>query len=108
MLAPGTLLQNRYLIVRLLAQGGMGAVYLARDQRLDSEVALKETFFMDARMSKAFEREARLLARLRHPALPRVSDHFTRREWSVPDNGVHIRRRSGRDIEKQSRAVSSR
>lgn len=76
MLSPGTLLQNRYEIVRLIAEGGMGAVYLARDQRLDSEVALKETLFTDERMSKAFEREARLLARLRHPALPRVSDHF--------------------------------
>jgi serine/threonine protein kinase len=76
MLAPGTLLQNRYLIERLIAAGGMGAVYLARDQRLDSEVALKETLFTDERLSKAFEREARLLARLRHPALPRVSDHF--------------------------------
>src|SRR6185503_12975054 len=76
MLVPGTILQNRYLIVRLIAEGGMGAVYLAQDQRLDSEVALKETRFTDERMSKAFEREARLLARLRHPALPRVSDHF--------------------------------
>jgi len=77
MLAPSTLLQNRYEIERLIAEGGMGAVYLARDQRLDSLVALKETLFTDQRMSKAFEREARLLARLRHPALPRVSDHFT-------------------------------
>lgn len=76
MLAPGTLLQNRYSIARLIAEGGMGAVYLARDQRLDNMVALKETLFTDERMSKAFEREARLLARLRHPALPRVSDHF--------------------------------
>ncbi len=54
----------------------MGAVYLARDQRLGNTVALKETFFTDARMRKAFEREARLLAHLRHPALPKVIDHF--------------------------------
>jgi serine/threonine protein kinase len=77
MLAPNTLLQNRYLIVRLLGQGGMGAVYQATDQRLGNTVALKQTFFTDEMMLKAFEREARLLASLRHPALPKVSDHFT-------------------------------
>jgi serine/threonine protein kinase len=77
MLAPNTLLQNRYLIVRLLGQGGMGAVYQATDQRLGNTIALKQTFFTDEMMLKAFEREARLLASLRHPALPKVSDHFT-------------------------------
>src|SRR5918998_1269920 len=77
MLASDTLLQNRYLVVRPIGKGGMGAVYLAKDQRLRSTVALKETFFEDAAMLKAFEREAALLANLRHPALPRVIDHFT-------------------------------
>ena len=76
MLAPNTLLQNRYLIVRSIGHGGMGAVYLARDERLGNTVALKETFFSEERMRKAFEREARLLAHLRHPALPKVTDHF--------------------------------
>ncbi len=76
MLAPDTLLQNRYLVIRLIAQGGMGAVYQARDQRLGSIIALKETFFTDDHLRKAFEREARLLAGLRHAALPVVSDHF--------------------------------
>ncbi|HEX5733381.1 MAG TPA: protein kinase [Blastocatellia bacterium] len=77
MLTPDTILQNRYLIVRAIGQGGMGAVYLAKDQRLGSDVALKETFFKDERLRKAFEREARLLASLRHPALPKVIDHFS-------------------------------
>lgn len=77
MLAPDTILQNRYRIVRLLSQGGMGAVYQAVDQRLDAVVALKETFFSDEALRNQFEREARLLANLHHPALPRVSDHFT-------------------------------
>jgi len=76
MLAPGTILQARYKIVRLLARGGMGAVYEARDQRLSSTVALKETFFSDEQMSRAFKREASLLAGLRHSALPKVIDHF--------------------------------
>jgi len=77
MLTPDTILQGRYRIIRQLGQGGMGAVYEAIDQRLDTTVALKETLFTDERLRKQFEREARLLARLHHPALPRVSDHFS-------------------------------
>ncbi|MDT4967831.1 MAG: eukaryotic-like serine/threonine-protein kinase [Acidobacteriota bacterium] len=80
MIAPDTLLQNRYLVQKQIGQGGMGAVYIATDQRFGSTVALKETFFDEVSMRKAFEREARLLNHLRHPALPRVSDHFTEDE----------------------------
>ena len=54
----------------------MGAVYEAIDQRLGITVALKETVSIDASVRKQFEQEARLLASLQHPALPRVSDHF--------------------------------
>lgn len=77
MLTAETILQGRYRIVRQLGQGGMGAVYEAIDLRLDTTVALKETLFNEERLRKQFEREARLLARLHHPALPRVSDHFS-------------------------------
>src|SRR5688572_17760202 len=80
MIAPGTLLQNRYLVESQIGQGGMGAVFVATDQRFGSRVALKETFFSDANLRRAFEREARLLNRLRHAALPRVSDHFNEDE----------------------------
>ena len=76
MLTADTILQGRYRIVRQLGQGGMGAVYEAVDERLDTVVALKETLFADEKLRKQFEREARLLARMHHPALPRVSDHF--------------------------------
>ena len=58
----------------------MGAVYEAVDERLDTTVALKETFFAEEKLRKQFEREARLLARMHHPALPRVSDHFNEGE----------------------------
>jgi formylglycine-generating enzyme required for sulfatase activity len=78
MLAPNTILQSRYRIISLINQGNMGAVYLAEDRRLGNEVALKETFSAggDAELRDQFHREARLLSRLRHPALPRVIDHF--------------------------------
>lgn len=76
-LAPGTVLQSRYCIVRPLGKGGMGAVYEATDSRLETTVAIKEAFSTDVRLRKQFEQEARLLARLHHPALPRVTDYFT-------------------------------
>jgi serine/threonine protein kinase len=76
-LEPGAVLQDRYRIVRQLGKGGMGAVYEAVDRRLDATVALKETFSVDERLRRQFEQEARLLAQLHHPALPRVSDYFT-------------------------------
>lgn len=75
-LAPDTVLQERYRIVRQLGRGGMGAVYEAEDQRLGITVALKETLSSESSMRKQFEREARMLAGMQHPALPRVSDHF--------------------------------
>lgn len=77
MLTPGKILQNRYRILRPIGQGGMGAVYLASDERLGSQVALKETLFIEETLRKAFEREAKLLANLHHAALPKVIDHFT-------------------------------
>lgn len=76
MLAEGLVLQNRYRVIKQLGQGGMGAVYEAIDERLDTTIALKETLFSDERLRRQFEREARFLARMHHPALPRVSDHF--------------------------------
>ena len=77
MIENGTLLQNRYLIEKQIGAGGMGAVYLAVDQRFESYVAIKETFYKDDELGEAFEREARLLNSLHHPNLPHVSDFFT-------------------------------
>jgi serine/threonine protein kinase len=77
-LAQNGLVQNRYLVVHPIGKGGMGEVYLAVDQRLGSAVALKRTRFeSESELGKAFEREAKILARLRHPVLPKVIDHFT-------------------------------
>ena len=83
-LTTGTTLENRYRIEELLGAGGMGAVYRAYDTRLQQAVAIKENTMAVPGISPEvvtasrhqFEREALMLARLRHPNLPRVSDHF--------------------------------
>ena len=76
-LDPNTILQDRYQLTRLIGKGGMGEVYLAVDNRLGHSVALKRTTVGDdPALGEAFEQEARTLAQLRHPALPKVSDHF--------------------------------
>jgi serine/threonine protein kinase len=76
LLTPDTLINGRYRVSRKIGQGGMGAVYEATDERLRNRVALKQTLVEGETFSQAFEREAQLLASLRHPALPRVIDHF--------------------------------
>lgn len=76
MTVPGAILQGRYQINEQLRQGGMGTVFKAKDLRLNRTVAVKACQFTDERLQKQFELEAQLLAVLRHPALPIVSDHF--------------------------------
>jgi serine/threonine protein kinase len=75
-LERGTLLNNRYRIVEILGQGGMASIYRAVDENLGVEVAVKENMFTTEEYARQFRREAVILASLRHPNLPRVTDHF--------------------------------
>ena len=75
-LSPEIILQGRYRVVRELGRGGMGAVYEAIDLRLGHTVAVKQALTRDEDLWKQFESEARLMAQLNHPVLPRVSDYF--------------------------------
>ena len=75
-LNPETVLQNRYRIIRPLGQGGMGMVFLAFDASLEHVVAVKLNRNLSSQGTTQFIREARLLANLHHPNLPRVTDHF--------------------------------
>ncbi|MEW5868753.1 MAG: SUMF1/EgtB/PvdO family nonheme iron enzyme [Chloroflexota bacterium] len=75
-LATGKILHNRYRIVKLLGQGGFGAVYRAWDTVLERACAIKENLDATDEAQRQFQREARLLANLEHPNLPRVNDYF--------------------------------
>ncbi len=64
-----------YQIVSLLGAGGMGEVYLARDSKLDRQVAIKVlpgAMTRDAERVARFEREAKLLASLNHPCIAAI------------------------------------
>ncbi|MFI7412722.1 septum formation family protein [Streptomyces sp. NPDC049627] len=72
----GRIIAGRYLLLNRLGSGGMGHVWLAHDQRLACEVALKEIVFRDA--AEADEREARVArarAEARHAAGLRGHPH---------------------------------
>ncbi|MEE8569051.1 MAG: serine/threonine-protein kinase, partial [Anaerolineales bacterium] len=84
-LENNSLLHNRYRILDKLGCGGMGAVYRGRDERLGVDVAIKENLFISPEAERQFKREATLLALLRHPNLPRVTDHFI-----IPEEGQYL------------------
>ncbi len=92
-LKPGTILRGRYRIIGLIGAGGMGAVYLAGDDRLDGRQCAVKEQRLDAALSQnareQFHQEASILARLDHPGLPKVSDYFfdetTHRDYLVMD-----------------------
>ncbi|HEX4404396.1 MAG TPA: serine/threonine-protein kinase, partial [Polyangia bacterium] len=83
---PDAVLDGTYEIVRRLAQGGMGSVYVARHLRLGGELVVKTLgadYASTAEGSARFHREAEILARLRHPNVVRVVD-FNVSQTGVP------------------------
>ncbi len=79
---------NKYRIEQLLGRGGMGAVYRARDMRLDRLVALKVVraeLLGDPEARRRFRREAQIVARLQHPSIVAVYDYGT-----FPDGGAYL------------------
>lgn len=78
-------LHNRYRIKKMIGQGGFGTVYRAWDTALNQPCALKENLDTSEEAQRQFQREATILAGLRHPNLPRVIDHFF-----IPDQGQYL------------------
>jgi len=82
-LLPLTRLAGRYAIMEKIAQGGMGAIYKAQDTRLQGKIVAVKEMSESAikppdreRILESFQREAELLAQLKHPNLVRVTDYF--------------------------------
>ena len=127
-LQPGTVFRERYEVLSVIGQGGMGAVYKAADRRLPGRVcAIKEICPPPGSTAEAldqtrdqFLREASTLARLDHPNLPKVSDYFaldpagaggsdSSRDYLVMDyvpgedlqQRVQSQRREGRFLDEQ-------
>jgi serine/threonine protein kinase len=70
-------IEDKYVLSRLLGRGGMGSVYLATQTRLNRPVAIKvllSHLVGSSSMRTRFEREARIVARLRHPSIVTVHD----------------------------------
>ncbi len=75
---PGATIGGRYTIVRLLARGGVGVVYLANPVDSDDEVVIKvlaSTMVGDAEATARFDREADRLSGVQHPNIVRMIDH---------------------------------
>jgi len=84
MLTPGTILNERYEIIRWLADGGQSTVYLAADTRTFNRQVVVKVFKLAADSSDAslqqFEASARMLAQLNHPGIVQVIDYFVSRD----------------------------
>ena len=81
----GEILHDRYRVVKLLGQGGFGAVYRAWDLNLQRPCAIKENMETAAESQEQFQREARMLSNLTHTNLPRVTDYFI-----IPGQGQYL------------------
>jgi len=85
-LAPGTVLQARYEIQGLTHTGGMGYIYLAKDKKLYDRLCIvkqvKEPVKSDSDLKK-LEEEARRMAKLGHPNVAMILDHFV-------ENGYYL------------------
>jgi len=82
-LVSRTLLHKRYVIMHTVGQGGMAAVYQAKDLKYDTICAIKEMSLSlvppheHAQAMQNFLAEATILSRLNHPNLPAFTDFFT-------------------------------
>ena len=76
---PGDLIKERYRILEILGKGGISITYKALDEQINQPVAIKGLSLrqtQDWKIIELFEREARVLQNLNHPAIPNYLDYF--------------------------------
>ena len=105
-----SIIQERYRIKKVLGHGGMGSVYMAIDENIHIPVAIKENLILTENYSTQFKKEAVILAGLRHPNLPRVSDYFYlpgQGQYLVMDyiDGEDLRERIEREVKLPEKDV---
>ena len=78
MLKEGTVLDGKYEILKQIGEGGMSVVYLARNNRMNMQLAVKEIKNDGSKSTeillKGLEREANILKNVDHPVIPRIID----------------------------------
>ena len=76
---PNNIISQKYRIINTLGEGGSGITYLAEDLKNNKNVALKALSLhrmTDWKAMELFEREAKILAQLNHPAIPDYLEYF--------------------------------
>lgn len=91
-LSSSVVLHNRYHVLGVLGQGGMSTIYRAEDNNLGQRIVVVKEMKLSGLQSQeeldkvlsAFEQEALLLAKLSHPSLPSIYDHFSENDhWYI-------------------------
>ena len=71
---PGTLIDGKYKILNVIGRGGMSTVYLAMNERVNRQWAVKEILKNDVHHLHANKREIEMMKKLKHPHLPGIVD----------------------------------
>lgn len=86
-LAPGSIFERKYRIVREIGRGGFGMVYLAHQEKMGRDVALKVlrtgASAMHQSAKERFLREVKIISRLRHPNTVTIHDFGETQEGLV-------------------------
>lgn len=75
----GEVINQKYRILNILGEGGIGITYLAQNLETNENLALKVLSLRrmtDWKKLELFERESQIIAQLNHPAIPRYIDYF--------------------------------